>query len=115
MFQMSITYNVFFLYQCNMCTAHVLLYVCIDVFFNSSVHLDVAYGFLLFFLWFLLPCNLYVTIASSYQPIIIFFGLQMLEKVGKTEKTTDDNYTEFVVNFNKQQVWTNTLCSNFYC
>lgn len=29
----------------------------------------------------------------------------MLEKVGKTEKTTDDNYTEFVVNFNKQQVY----------
>lgn len=28
----------------------------------------------------------------------------MLEKVGKTEKTTDDHYTEFVVNFNKQQV-----------
>ena len=28
----------------------------------------------------------------------------MLQKVGQAEKTTDDNYTEFVVNFNKQQV-----------
>lgn len=29
---------------------------------------------------------------------------KMLEKVGKREKTTDDNYTEFVINFNKQQL-----------
>ncbi|XP_011402553.1 PREDICTED: amphiphysin-like isoform X2 [Amphimedon queenslandica] len=29
---------------------------------------------------------------------------KMLQKVGQAEKTTDDNYTEFVVNFNKQQL-----------
>lgn len=28
----------------------------------------------------------------------------MLQKVGQAEKTTDENYTIFVVNFNKQQV-----------
>ena len=37
----------------------------------------------------------------------------MLEKVGKTEKTTDGNYTEFVVNFNKQQVSRVILPANY--
>ena len=51
--------------------------------------------------------------AKDKFSITFFTPLKMLEKVGKREKTTDDNYTEFVINFNKQQVL--YILVHFHC
>ena len=36
--------------------------------------------------------------------LLVSHLLQVMQKMGKSEQTKDEVYTEFVVNFNKQQV-----------
>ena len=49
------------------------------------------------------PSN-FVMVSTSNLIDLLQILLQVMQKMGRSEQTKDEVYTEFVVNFNKQQV-----------